>query len=754
MTLWQGRRRRLWELSARWICVSALCAVAALAWSAQAAADAMPPQTYPDTYSEQQYIYMDDGVGLAATISFPSDNGNAPAPGKFPVVLELTPYGRDGECGCDTASDFTTRGFVFAVVDTRGTGDSQGNLDGNYFSPREAEDGYELVQYLGSQPWSNGKVGMAGGSYLGIDQLKTAELDPSHLAAIAPNEALADIYNDAAYPGGIFSLSFDSQYLAVQPAAGTADPETDPSMIPGSLAAVVDQATGQSIAFAYLENAYDDSFYQLRSPITEVSKIKVPVFIEDGWRDAFEAGDIRMYQALENRPGVQTLLHVDPCTHKGCGAPFAPTDNPPDSDNTEAEEMVFFDHYLMGKQVPAFPNVRLYLQQADKYIDTTAWPPPESKFEKYYIGPSTISATAPKASSGTYFTNPSASPYVPVDQRTEDEQGITWRTGTLTKPLTLAGPIAVHLVASSTATNTDWFLKISDVAPDGSESIVSEGQLRASLRQLAPGSTAEEPLETLVDPQPLTPGKFYDFKIAIAPTGYVFEAGHRLQLRITSSNIPNSLPGTLQVDDSDPAASTFQPLSPANNTVRYGGADGTSILLPVYGGAPAQTVPTPRCPTASGSAGATRLGLIKIGDTRAQAMRAYTRNSTRGKRFEQFFCLAANGIRVGYASPKELATLPARERSEFRGRVTWISTSSQYYAIDSIRPGATLTDARGHVTLSQPFRVGLNTWYFAPFAAGTAIFKVRGQTVQEIGIVSKQLTRSRKQRRAFLTSFE
>ena len=128
----------------------------------------------------------------------------------------MTPYGRDGGCSCESATDYATSGFVLAVVDVRGTGGSQGNLDQNYFSPREAKDGYDTVEFLGTQPWSNGKVGMSGGSYLGITQYLTAEQDPPHLAAIVPDEALADVYNDAAYPGGILSLSFDAQYLAVQ----------------------------------------------------------------------------------------------------------------------------------------------------------------------------------------------------------------------------------------------------------------------------------------------------------------------------------------------------------------------------------------------------------------------------------------------------------------------------------------------------------------------------------------------------------
>jgi putative CocE/NonD family hydrolase len=560
---------------------------------------ALPPATYPATYSEQQFIRMDDGVELGATITFPSLDGSSPAPGRFPVVLNTTPYGRNGLCSCDSASDYATRGFALAVVDVRGTGGSQGNLNHNYFSPREARDGYDLVEYLGTQPWSNGKVGMSGGSYLGITQYLTAEQDPPHLAAIAPIEAFADIYNDAAFPGGIESLFFDSQYLAVQGAPGLTGPNTEPSMIPGTLTAKYEQATGRSIAFDYLENPYEDSFYYERSPITRVAKIRVPVFVIDGWRDAFVGGNIRMYERLERRKGVETLLNIGPCTHKGCGTPFDPTSNPAGVDNIEAQEMLFFQRYLMGMEVPSLPRVRLYEQQAEQYADTGAWPPPSTKFKREYLGPEAISAKLPAQSSTSYITDPAAglsmtfdeqgtvaiTPYIPIDQRVEQEQGLTWRTPVLSQALTLDGPIALHLVASSSASNTDWFAKISDVAPDGTESIVAEGQLRASLRALARGSTHTQPLETLATPEPLAPGTFYDYEIAIAPTAYRFAPGHRLQLRLTSYNMPNALPGTIDFNGTAPATSSFVPLPPATNTVRFGGTDGTSLLLPVSNGA-------------------------------------------------------------------------------------------------------------------------------------------------------------------------
>jgi putative CocE/NonD family hydrolase len=514
------------------------------------------------------------------------------------VVLNITPYGRDGACSCDSAGDYASRGFVLAVVDVRGTGGSQGNLDENYFSPREARDGYDLVEYLGTQPWSNGKVGMSGGSYLGIMQYLTAEQDPPHLAAIAPDEALADVYNDAAFPGGILSLSFDSQYLAVQGAPGLTGPNTEPSMIPGTLTAKYEQATGRSIAFDYLENPFEDSFYYERSPVTHVSKIKVPAFVIDGWRDAFVGGNIRMFERLERRSGVETLLNVGPCTHKGCGTPFYPASNPPGVDNVEAQEMLFFARHLMGMEVASLPRVRVFDQQAERYLETSAWPPPTTRFERSFLGPETLAPKRPASASASYLTNPAAglsmafdeqgtvaaTPYIPLDQRSEEEQGLTWRAPTLSQPLTLAGPIALHLVASSTAANTDWFAKISDVAPDGTQSIVAEGQLRASLRALARGSTRRQPLESLSSPQALEPGTYYDYEIALAPTAYEFAAGHRLQLRLTSYNMPNALPGTIDFNSGDPAATTFAPLTPATNTVRLGGTDASSLLLPVAAG--------------------------------------------------------------------------------------------------------------------------------------------------------------------------
>ncbi len=168
------------------------------------------------------------------------------------------------------------------------------------------------------------------------------------------------------------------------------------------------------------------------------------------------------------------------------------------------------------------------------------------------------------------------------------------------------------------------------------------------------------------------------------------------------------------------------------------------------------TVPVPKihgCPAATGKLNGTTLGLLHLGMTRKQALHAYTHSSTRGKRYQTFFCLTPRGVRAGYASPDVLKTLPRNEANKLRGRVIWASTSSDYYSVHTIRPGASLATAREHLKLTKPFQVGKNTWYLAPNGSSTAVFKVRKGIIEEIGIGDKQLTQGRKAQRTFLTSF-
>jgi putative CocE/NonD family hydrolase len=559
----------------------------------------LPPATY-QTVSSDVFLPMDDGVRIAMTVTRPSLDGVTPAPGNFPVILGMTPYGRDGTCSCPSAATFAPRGIAVAVADVRGTGGSGGNLNENYFSPREQKDGAALVEWLGTQSWSNGKVGMAGGSYVGITQYLVAEQQPPHLAAIAPAVALADVYEDAFTHAGIPDFFFDAQYIAVQGGPGLLTPNKDPAALPQTIEAKTQQAQGTPIALDYVARPNDGPFYRDRSPWYRADRIKVPVLAIDGWRDGFVRGNLEMYEALAKRKGVETRINVGGCTHKGCGAPFAPMTNPPDQDNGTAMQFEFFRKYLIGDDTAPRSSVRYFVQGENAYRESTAWPPRETEFVRFYLEDGAITPAKPKApGAASYFTNPTEglsmafdeygtiaiSPYVPTDQRAESEQGVTWRTPPLKHSLTLAGPTQLHLVASSTAPDTDWIAKLADVAPDGSESIITEGYLRASHRALDKGrSTVGNPYHDNEHPTPLEPGAVYPFDIAIYPTAYRLAAGHRLQLRLTTFDMPTHLPATVQVDRNDPSANSVVPLSPATNTVQEGGKRPSSLLLPILAG--------------------------------------------------------------------------------------------------------------------------------------------------------------------------
>jgi hypothetical protein len=160
-----------------------------------------------------------------------------------------------------------------------------------------------------------------------------------------------------------------------------------------------------------------------------------------------------------------------------------------------------------------------------------------------------------------------------------------------------------------------------------------------------------------------------------------------------------------------------------------------------------------RCPRATGRLNGQTLGLVRLGMTRAQARRAFTRSSDRGKRFQDFFCLTPIGVRVGYASDALLKTLSFHERNRVRGRVILALTANAFYAVRGVRPGATLAAAQRALGKGNVFHVGRNFWYLSRHGTWTATLKVRHGIVEEVGTANPQLTRTRKAQRTFIKSF-
>ena len=566
------------------------------------------PATAAPAYQESKPVYsvvtedarirMGDGVELAATIGLPSKDGAKRAPGRFPVVVSLTPYGKDLT---SPNAYLVTRGYAVAVVDIRGAGASGGDLSANYFSPREQRDGYETVEWLARQPWSTGKVGMFGGSYLGITQYLTATMQPPHLAAIVPDVALGDLYRDATYHGGTLSQFFGAQYLAVQGGPGLGSGLNRPDQYPGILETKLTQAQGKPIAFDYVAHNTDDTFYRERSPIHRASKIKVPVLIHDGWFDGFIRGASEMWRELSARKGVETRLWVDPTPHKGArSTQYNPSGYQAAAlGDFSAARLEFFDRHLKGFRTPNRPRVHVFRMGDDRYLDGRSWPPAGVRYTRYFASAAGLTTKRPAASTGTYAVNPAdgwtttlsrhgnmaVSAYQPLDQSYERAAGLVWQTPALTKPVSICGPIAVDLSAASTATQTSWVVRVSDVDGAGAATFLSEGYLRASHRALDAGrSRPERPYHPHVKPTPITPGQVTAYAIEVWPTCIQFGAGHRIQVQLTSTDFPNHAPGTVRVDKDHPDRLEVVVDPPAVQTVQYGGPRPTSVLLPIQRG--------------------------------------------------------------------------------------------------------------------------------------------------------------------------
>jgi putative CocE/NonD family hydrolase len=440
---------------------------------------------------------------------------------------------------------------------------------------------------------------MAGGSYVGITQYLTAARQPPHLAAIAPQVALSDLYRDAYTHGGVPNLFFDAQYTAVQGAPGTAGTNTDPALLQESVKAKLGQSAPGTTAFDFLARPNDGPFYRRRSPIRHADDIEVPALILGSWRDGLSArGAPEMYRRLARRHGVETRLYMDPCTHKGCGAPFAPLTNPARVQNPAALVFEFMRRHLMGAKTPWRAPVRYYVQAQNRYHNAGHWPPANSRFQRFELGAHSLrrepARTRPPArGSARYVTDPAAgwsmtfnkygtvaaTPYLPTDQRLEGPHGLTFRTRPLGHRLRLVGPLGLHLVAASTATDTDWYAKLADVAPDGTETIITEGALRASHRALVRSrTTPARPYHPHTHPRAIEPGRFYRYAIEIWPTAYQIAPGHQLQLRLTSSDLPTHLPGSFKLDRDHPQHVRIELNPPAVNTVRF---DDSYLVLPV-----------------------------------------------------------------------------------------------------------------------------------------------------------------------------
>ncbi len=534
------------------------------------------------------HVPMRDGVVLSANIFRPAGAG------VFPTILMRTPYGK----GLDWSPNhqaFVEHGYAVVVQDVRGRYESEGTFDP---LSQEPDDGDDTLNWIAKQPWSNGKVGMTGGSYLGIVQWKVALLNNPHLKAIFPWVSGDDDYRDRFYSTG-GSVKLGHRLLWVEenlklPNYEPPDFQKYVRTLPLRRTDVV--VTGHQVPLLQkvLDHPDYDAFWQSISVKKQLKNIKIPVFSVGGWYDNYVESDLDAYNTLRKTSSVDRIL-IGPWPHNVNtvipGSDFGPTSQI----LFRKIQIEWFDQWLKDKDVKLLSNppVRIFVMGTNQWRDEMEWPPLGARPTKFFLdsgghanssaGDGILAAEPSRKAlpdtfvfdphnpvptfGGSVCCNPKIFPWGPMDQRQVERRNdvLVYSTAPLKDDTEVTGPIEVTLWAASSAADTDFTAKLVDVSATGMAKNLTDGLLRARYRK------------SLSKPELMTPGEMYEFKIDVGVTSNVFLKGHRIRVEISSSNFPrfdrNPNTGRPIADDTE--------LRSATQTIHHDRKHESYVLLPV-----------------------------------------------------------------------------------------------------------------------------------------------------------------------------
>lgn len=532
-------------------------------------------------YSEwvrlSQYVEVRDGTRLAVDLFRPAVDG-VPVEDPLPVIWTHHRYHRarlrdDG--GVRSLIDqvpglerVLQHGYVIAAVDVRGGGASYGARKGE-FTRQESLDAYDITEWLAAQPWSTGKIGMFGISYLGITQYLAASTQPPHLVAIFPQMAMFDLYYFV-YTGGVFKEDFvfnwGGKTFLLDRVIDPPSVDDDPLGVQLAEARAEHAGNWNIYMLARQINPYRDAklngmdaFVELSpsSYIDAINESGVAIYHLAGWYDMYPEDALLWYNNLD----VPQKIVVTPWSHDGEGG-F----------DLVAEHLRWFDYWLKGIDngiMDEPPIVYDVMTRPGVYDWRTAesWPLPETQYTPFYFvaGPSgsidsvndgLLLREAPAAAAGAddymvdYTTTTGTSnrwangrgiPFEYPDMRANDAKALTYTTPPLDADMEITGHPIAHLWVSADAEDADFFVYLEEVAPSGYSRYITEGTLRASHRALhdAPWDTFGLPFhrgnEADVLPLPAD-GTPVELVIALQPTSNVFDAGHRIRITVTGAD--------------------------------------------------------------------------------------------------------------------------------------------------------------------------------------------------------------------------
>jgi putative CocE/NonD family hydrolase len=535
---------------------AALVLAALLLWEPAGAGAYSRPAEYGVHSVHDVTIRMSDGVELAADVHYPADPATgAPAPGRFPVILSQTPYGKRsfvttgsfGEFGGDGYFPYLVRrGYINAIVEVRGTGSSGGEF--GLFAARDTRDGVELVRWAAGLERSSGRVGGAGYSYPGLNQIHTAAAvgRRSPLKAIVPSAAGFDLYRDLAFGGGIPNVLFASVWSALRASMVLAAPDNPGEDPLRQLIDRVDRARGLAALDAGLyseielggERAYDGAFWRARAPARRLRRVvrnRVPALLISGWFDVYQRGVLLNYAALQNasarrrdvfgpmRRGQKLTPRYQivqgPWVHNAVGM----------GEWIQEVHLEWFDRWLLGRRTPLTRTRRplhAFELGSGRWIDAGVYPLPRTRVRTLWLGgggsgtaplslndgrlgesrPAQGSDPLPWADAASpcsrltdqwslgFLGAVSAGAGMPLDPCAGDDRStqagaLTYTSDPFGSARTIAGPASVRVVLSSSSPDSELVATLEDVAPDGTSYPLTSGALLGSFRELDRGGS-------------------------------------------------------------------------------------------------------------------------------------------------------------------------------------------------------------------------------------------------------------------------
>lgn len=605
-----------------------LFATVILSWMAGAALG--EESRYDIAEQKDVMMPMRDGVKLATDIYFPAKDGKI-AEGRFPVILSRTPYGK----GSTAAKAYTPYGYVVVMQDTRGRGKSEGTWT---WMSDDVPDGYDTVEWIAAQPWSNGKVGMMGCSYVGATQHLAAMAQPPHLTTIIPSSPSINHGIGSVIYGGAFRLRIVNWML--NNAAKGSTQAQDPAMkeflqgqannwryyldnlpIRRGLTPLRVVPEYESMLIEMLAHRRNDDFWKFSNIIDHVDEHKdMPVFMVGGWYDLFSSSTTETYMALKRGRTSPANLIMGPWVHCSTSRSNAQVDFGPDAAvSMTSIQRAWFDRWLkedkskFGEAAPFRSPVRLFVMgtgdghktedgklfHGGYWRDEPDYPLPQAVPTPYYLqSDGGLAASAPAAEKqSTSFEFDPKNPVPTIGGCTVGSNSGAWNqwggshiwNSTAAMPLSMRNDIVVFMTPPL---EEDMEVIGPITVKLWASSSAVDTDFTAKLIEACPsnkdfpagfdlimgdGIIRARYRDSDKEEHLMTPGEICEFTIKLDPCSNVFKKGHRIRVDISSSNFPRF---DVNPNSGEPANNQRRTIT-AVNTIYHDREHPSHIVLPL-----------------------------------------------------------------------------------------------------------------------------------------------------------------------------